>query len=1123
MSNSSNLFTFLKEHRLNKVNGDNATHVAMAGTHTGTYNIPVEKLAEFYKLYREAKKTCHIINLIEKHDELCPVIIDFDFKFTDEYNYRLYTVEMVKNVVNAYIAEIKTIWNVSDEELNAYVFARDDPYFTKHKDTTILKDGFHIMFPHIVSKPDAQLYLRTKILLKMPEILQSLPLINTIDDVVDKSVIKSNGWFLYGSCKPLLPEYKLTDIYNHLLENVEKPTDESHLTEFLSIRGKTTATPLFKDVEDDLLYEQSQLNKDKTKTYKQIENIESDDYKNNILYLLSNLNDACYDDFETWRNIMWFMHKNGLDAAYMHEYSSRSNKYGNGECVNKLINSYDSNKCNVNIGTMFYYMKTHGCDINIYNKCISLFKNVNIISLDDINADENINLNNIGSYLPRLEKADVVCLRSNMMTFKTQNLKELVNHYKKIVIVSFRVSLDEAYIKEFGEFGFILYSDIKGKITDDRVVVQIDSLHKLRGKYDLLILDEMVYTIDHMVSFVKEKKLVWDTLIEYIKETKKIIVCDALLNNTVIQLFKDIKRKTIQAPKLDNIQPYIVEDNEYIDNPDNLEDIGYFKYDNLSNNTRPQPRTFKVIKRKTLLNYTQTQLYKDLKLNKLSNNTPTQPIEDNTRDVYVVDNEWKSFDGYTAEVIVATQDIKEIKEIFILDVLQLLTDGQKVVVPITSIKKAKELIGTVNNKLPHIKICFISKDTDLISPTEWGKYDLLVYSPTIAAGVSYNEEYFNNRICYFSNQSASCELACQMIFRVRNSSCKNIKIYVSEKGNMKNETDGDKLDKWIRDIDKLDVETGLNVSRVYDEIIKDEYYNIYKNHISRRNLSKNNFAGVLCGILDAHGIKTNIVKPNIPTELENNIKELKAECKKISKNNETDDALNVINARILSDEEADLLNDAYKKTTQQKFELRKYHILKTYGDRELTTEFVKKYEGLTAKYYNICEFAKPDFETEIKEKIQNKEICTENVKRLHKSNRDLKLHWTNEMIKMIGYTDIFDKKHINGFPYEKVKKYLVDNGDKVALLFNTNKKDWMSVVLDAKGKKSISEYINGRLREVANIRVINKHKGASSKYQEYVIHGINEWGENNISFIQKETKIKMDDCCLFKVDMFPEL
>ena len=86
-------------------------------------------------------------------------------------------------------------------------------------------------------------------------------------------------------------------------------------------------------------------------------------------------------------------------------------------------------------------------------------------------ADENINLNNIGSYLPRLEKADLVSIRSDMMTYKTQNLKELTQHYKKIVIVSFRVSLDEAYIADFQQYGFKLYSDSKGTIRDERVVV----------------------------------------------------------------------------------------------------------------------------------------------------------------------------------------------------------------------------------------------------------------------------------------------------------------------------------------------------------------------------------------------------------------------------------------------------------------------------------------------------------------------------------------------------------------------------------------------------------------------------------------------------------------------------
>ena len=63
----------------------------------------------------------------------------------------------------------------------------------------------------------------------------------------------------------------------------------------------------------------------------------------------------------------------------------------------------------------------------------------------------------------------------------------------------------------------------------------------------------------------------------------------------------------------------------------------------------------------------------------------------------------------------------------------------------------------------------------------WNEYQLLIYTPTIAAGISFNEKYFDNPHCYFSNMSCWAELATQMIFRVRNSTCKNIKICVKLK------------------------------------------------------------------------------------------------------------------------------------------------------------------------------------------------------------------------------------------------------------------------------------------------------------------------------------------------------
>ena len=46
------------------------------------------------------------------------------------------------------------------------------------------------------------------------------------------------------------------------------------------------------------------------------------------------------------------------------------------------------------------------------------------IPLDDLKADECICQDNVGSYKNRLDKCGVLMVRSNMCTYKTQNLKE---------------------------------------------------------------------------------------------------------------------------------------------------------------------------------------------------------------------------------------------------------------------------------------------------------------------------------------------------------------------------------------------------------------------------------------------------------------------------------------------------------------------------------------------------------------------------------------------------------------------------------------------------------------------------------------------------------------------------
>ena len=67
------------------------------------------------------------------------------FTSTELVNAHIAQATKCKNL-NAYITEIKTIWEIKDDtDLNAYVFTRPAPYYARSGEKTILKDGLHII------------------------------------------------------------------------------------------------------------------------------------------------------------------------------------------------------------------------------------------------------------------------------------------------------------------------------------------------------------------------------------------------------------------------------------------------------------------------------------------------------------------------------------------------------------------------------------------------------------------------------------------------------------------------------------------------------------------------------------------------------------------------------------------------------------------------------------------------------------------------------------------------------------------------------------------------------------------------------------------------------------------
>lgn len=648
------------------------------------------------------------------------------------------------------------------------------------------------------------------------------------------------------------------------------------------------------------------------------------------------------------------------------------------------------------------------------------------IRLDNIKPDEIINQNNIGSYLPRLQKADVVCMRSNMMTYKTENLKELMSVYKRILVVSFRISLEDEYMTKFAEHDFKLYSDFKGLITGDRLITQIDSLYKVRGSFDIIVFDEMVYTINHLNSFAKRKLEVWDALNQYIENTPKIICCDALLDKKTIQLF-----------------------------------------------------------------------------------------ENNNRTMHVVENNWKSFDSKKVKYLDFIDTQRTIKHI-----LNQLEEWGSLYIPTNSKTFADKLFLYLRNK--GVRVGLDSSDNEPTPTNEWRqKFDVFITTPTNVAGVSCNDS-FGKTIAYLTSSSCSAEMSSQMLFRVRNVDCDTYDIFIKTGSGGRNYPLNTKqVKQWIKDKDDLIINSGLKIDHIRNDIVQDDYYKLYVQYIKKENLSKVMFKQVLKGILEVHGLEEIIEeeeeeeKKSIQEVLQDE-KELNAIKNDSKESHELEKKRlreKVCQARPLTDEEFAKIDEKYRKSVEEKLAIRRYHIEKTYlahgNNIELNEEFVKKYEGLTAQYRNLttmnCDNLGEYIETVIN-KHEKEHKRDDNTKRLHEKHSLLKVWAVDNLLKTVGFDNIWDTKTITGFPYQKVIDFMKIHGGHISTLFGTRNLNWENIEA---GNKEIVKYINHKLKSVCHIGVRNQCKGRGKQKQEYTIQGLDFWDKGGIVIPKNEQAQRM--------------
>jgi len=186
--------------------------------------------------------------------------------------------------------------------------------------------------------------------------------------------------------------------------------------------------------------------------------------------------------------------------------------------------------------------------------------------------------------------------------------------------------------------------------------------------------------------------------------------------------------------------------------------------------------------------------------------------------------------------------------IFILNMnkfLEKLSDNikmnKRIIIPINSLKKAKLIYKYIKTNFKEKKVCLYSSDSDdLIKKKdlsdvnkEWLKYDIIIYTPSITAGISFEQKHFDCVFGYFTNRSCDVYTLLQMLYRVRNLKEKKIYLYIDIYETYDNipctredilENINYSIKYLINEMINYKIEYNLEMTEVYNKINKDDIY-----------------------------------------------------------------------------------------------------------------------------------------------------------------------------------------------------------------------------------------------------------------------------------------------------------
>jgi P4 family phage/plasmid primase-like protien len=205
-----NLQQFLQQFVLTKNSTQKSNITSIKG---GKWYIPENKLKEFYDIVSSQKID---IPLVEKINDIHPLVFDLDLKYQDVLTERSYTEDAIESLIEHLWQEMKEFIDLSDFKSKGtiLVLEKEKPY-PCNKGVFKSKDGIHLIFPDIILDKKAYKKIVTSVVEKdqIKNIFDEGSEIspdNSTNGILDSSF---SSWQLYGCGKTGESPYLVTRVY----------------------------------------------------------------------------------------------------------------------------------------------------------------------------------------------------------------------------------------------------------------------------------------------------------------------------------------------------------------------------------------------------------------------------------------------------------------------------------------------------------------------------------------------------------------------------------------------------------------------------------------------------------------------------------------------------------------------------------------------------------------------------------------------------------------------------------------------------------------------------------------------------------------------------------------------